>query len=272
MDIAVMHWEWKLRFNKVNSNYKKDFTPQEIDSFINTASTDLFEICYSGNNVKQYKLGFEVTQQKLDMLSNFVVPECIEPTLIDEACGIYEVPFADLEQPYVHLLRAYFNYNCIRLADNTVKCKTFNIKVEQHDDLNTVLEDAFRKSSFKWKRLVGAIRQSTDSINDSSLFLYTENEFTNVKLSPICLDYLTCPKQVYLGKYDQDNFKYDGYDSLEFLSTGIGYKKGDAPVSSNWPKGYHSLLVDMAVQEANRVLGYAQDVALQDPKINRVIQ
>ena len=88
----------------------------------------------------------------------------------------------------------------------------------------------------------------------------------------ICLEYLTCPNKVFLGKYDQPEFKYPGYDSLEFLTTGVGYKIGDDPVSSSWPDKYHDLLVDMAVQEANRSLGYAQDVALQDAKINRVVQ
>ena len=270
MNIATMHWEWKLRFNKINSNHKKDFTPQEIDSFINTASNDLFEILYSGNRIKQYKLGFEVTQQRRDMLSNFAMPEeCITAKATDNACNVFEIPFTELSQEYAHLTRAFYRYNCVDKQGRPF-CDVISVKTEQHDDLNVILLDSFKKPSFKWRRLVGVIRAASGSLTESSLYVYTDNDL-DLTDEEICLEYLRCPRKVYLGRYD-GQFQYDGYDTLEYLTTGIGNQAGDPPVDSDWPVKYHDLLVDMAVQEAARQLEDGASFQLKLDKINKVIQ
>jgi len=73
MTIERLHQEIKFRWNKLNSNHKKDLPGAYLDDALNKATDDFIEIFYSGNNSKEYKFGFEVIQQRIDMLQTLVV-------------------------------------------------------------------------------------------------------------------------------------------------------------------------------------------------------
>lgn len=81
MTIERLHQEIKFRWNKMNSNHKKDFFPELLDDAINKTIEDYVEIFYSGANPKHYNFGFEVNQQMIDMLRTLVVPEKTYPAL-----------------------------------------------------------------------------------------------------------------------------------------------------------------------------------------------
>lgn len=232
MVISRMHYEIKVRYNKLNSNHKPDLLPAQLDDAINKASDDYLEIFYSGNNTKEYRLGFEVTQQRSDMLSPLVIPEKqLTPTLV--RTNLYKVS-TTITPSYRHFLRGW--------VIATGCSYRIPITIVRHNDLDKMLIDENQKPSLKWKRCLGVFK------NDG-LYLYTDYTITSV-----FIEYLTSPVKVFSG----------GYDSLEYLQGNTSaYKIGDPIVHSNLPEPFHDLLVDMTVQYLARILEDTNKLSLQ---------
>lgn len=239
MTIERIHQEIKFRWNKLNSNHKKDFFPGTLDDIVNKATDDYVEIFYSGNNSKEYKFGFEVTQQRIDMLQSLVVPLVAHPaTLV--STDFYRVNISSLVPKYRHFLRAYVV---------PVECPTKKIPVAitRINDLDTKLADANTQPSLVWNRCLG-------SFKNNNLELYTKGyTITEVKI-----EYLRNPIKVFSG----------GYDSLEFINGDTtSYKIGDPTVTSDLPEQHHDLLVDMAVAYIARALEDVNKLNLQKEQI-----
>ena len=221
MVISRMHYEIKVGYNKLNSNHKPDLLPAQIDDVINKASDDYVEIFYSGNNSKEYKLGFEVTQQRIDMLQTLIVPLTNYAAVsIDTDPERYGVDLTMFDPTYRHFLRAYVI---------PVECSTKHIPVTitRLNDLDVKLRDRNTQPSLSWNRCLGSIKNNT-------LELYTK-DYT---ITEVQIEYLRNPVKVFSS----------GYDSLEFDITGEGYESTDPQVTSDLPEQYHDLLVDMVVQ------------------------
>lgn len=245
MIIQRMHHEIKLRYNKLNSNHKKDLPPALIDDIINDAQDIYVEIFYSGNNLKQYKLGFEVTRQRIDMLSSLVEKPVNSLIPIELREGLYEIPFSMLKSKYKHLIRAYSKTNC----------GIVNIQPIQHDDLNKILNDPLRGPSKTWRKLISATGRSTDDGDNSSLFIYSEPNFNVLE---VWLEYIKQPRRVFFG----------GYNSMEFIQGDMSsYNEEDNPINSELPENYHTVLVDLAVQELARILEDGERFQLKKEKI-----
>jgi len=239
MTIQRLHQEIKFRWNKLNSNHKKDFYPATLDDIINKATDDYIEIFYSGNNSKEYKFGFEVTQQRIDMLQTLVVPATTKAaTLV--STGLYQVDISTLVPKYRHFLRAYVV---------PVECPTKKIPVSitRINDLDTKLADANTQPSLTWNRCLGSFKNNT-------LELYTKGyTITEVKI-----EYLRNPVKVFSG----------GYDSLEFINGDTSAYNLTSPlVTSDLPEQHHDLLVDMAVAYIARALEDNNKLNLQKEQI-----
>jgi len=251
MTIQELHWQFRLLYNKVNTQTEKTFNIAEVDAFLNRAIEEYVEIFYAGNNSKFYKLGFEVTQQRIDMLSTLVISSPIEqPPLKPSkvAGGVYEFKFDNLKYPYKHFLRA---------SAKSRECNRdmINISIEQTDDLNTVLCDKNRQPSLQWKRAVGKVMKDSDSFGKSSLYVYTNNEFS---IDEIQLEYLKIPNKVSIG----------GYPSLE---TATSANPQILPVTEcDLPTNYHNLVVDIAVQEVSRILRDGDGLNLRTDRFNKM--
>lgn len=244
--IKYLHKEFKLRYNAIDSNHKKDFPTAFIDDFFNSALFSYVEMFSTGNNIKKYKMGFEVTQQRVDMLSTLVVPsEKLIPNDFNEELNRYEFKLNDLSEDYFHLIRAY----------TINECGLINIKPEQHDDLNIILNDYYKKPSKKWKRLISTIKRSSDQ-DGSSIYVYTNGEFN---LDGIYIEYIKCPRNVFFGGYNTIDCDNGGYCST------------DNPVDPDIPSKYCNLLVDMAVQEAASTLYDINQINIKENKINSII-
>lgn len=237
MTIERLHQEFKFRWNKANSNHKKDFYSPVIDDIFNKASEDYVEMFYSGNNSKNYKFGFEVTQQRIDMLQSLIVPESTQvATLV--SVGRYRVNLNIFTPKYRHFLRAYVV---------PVECPTKRIPVTivRLNDLDTKLADANTQPSLLWNRCLGSIQGNT-------LRLYTK-DYTILSLY---IEYLTDPVKVFSG----------GYDSLEFLNGDtLAYQSGSPKVTSDLPN--HDILVDMTVQYIASTLEDVNKFQLQEKQI-----
>ena len=226
MTIERLHQEIKFRWNKMNSNHKKDFPSAFIDDAINKVTDDYIEIFYSGNLSKEYKFGFEVTQARIDMLQTLIEPEKTQAaTLI--STGKYKINLLELNPTYRHFLRAVVS---------PIECPTKNIPVTivRLNDLDVKLADKNTQPSLIWNRCLGSIKKNT-------LELYTKG----YTISSVKIEYLRNPVKVFYG----------GYDSLEFeMGDTAAYSTASPKVTSDLPSQYHDLLVDMVVQYLARVL------------------
>lgn len=214
MKIERVHHEIKLRYNKINSNHKADLPSAYLDDIINTAYEDFVDIFYSGNNSKQYKFGFEVTQQRIDMLQHLSKTISLTPVVI--STNKYEIQ--------IPIDYRYF------LSGLTDLCSS-GIFITRHSDLNKKLQDNNTKPSKKWKRVLGVIE-------NNKLILYTDGVISNVTLT-----YLKNPPKVFFG----------GYDTLEFIS-GDSLAPSATSTKQHLDFNFADMVVDMSVQRLSMML------------------
>ncbi|MCA9386946.1 hypothetical protein KC669_02840 [Candidatus Dojkabacteria bacterium] len=252
-NVKRLHVLFKQKYNKIDSNHNKDFPSAFIDDFLYEAALDYVDIFGSSDQKKAQKYGFEVTQQRIDMLSTLVVDihDGENPLLpINEISEYgfrkYEFELGTQEKPYMKKVRLYAGSSC----------GFINIDLEQHGDLNIVLTDAYQKPSTKWRRLVGVIKK-TSNLNKSSLFVYSDNELTG-----LYGEYIKRPNKPFFG----------GYDTLEYLNGDVLYPSAtSSPIDIDIPDTYCDLLVDIAVQNVSGNLkDYNHTNYLQQKSLNTI--
>ena len=234
-----MQWRVRLEYNKIYSNSKKSFSDAEIDAIINNAIQEYTEMYYSGNNSKAANiLGFEATQQRIDMLQTLVF-EDLDIDLEPYSDNIYRLNLTSLEQPYKHHLRS--------VVKSTDGC-TIKLNLEQSGDLDQVLSDANRQPSKKWNRAVGRIR-------NNYLYVYVDDD---VIPTTITIEYLKQPDEVCLGTYSD----------LPTLDNPLPALKPQ--VHCDLPEDYHHLVVTLAVMEISRILEDANRLQLKANRLTNI--
>lgn len=234
MTIDRIHQEIKNRWNKLNSNHKPDFAPAYLDDCINKAQEDFVDIFYSGNNSKQYKFGFEVTQARIDMLQSLVMSFNTSPTIISGKTFTALAAIDDYR---------YFVRGSVLVTGCTGRVP---LTVVRLNDLDYKLRDANTKPSKKWNRALLTIL-------DRELVYYTEGLPTDIEIN-----YIKNPVKVFSG----------GYDSLEYLFGDTNaYKAADAKVTSEIDESFHDILVDMTVQYIAKIFEDQLKYSLQERDI-----
>lgn len=252
MNIQEMHYEFKVRANRLDTQHYQDLPPYSIDSLLNNAQNYFME-----HYAYVSLLPYEVTQSRIDMLSNLVIgfPEQqpLTPLRVDD--NVYEVKFENLTYKYAHLVRAYTNTNC----------GLVNIKVVPMNNLDRLLNDKLQKPSFKWKRLLGTIRKASDN-TQSSLYIYSDS---NMILDKVYIEYIKQPKKVFFGNYNSIDYDLcvanNGNDCNQFYNTGT------SPVDCEISETYHSLIVDIAAREFARYTDNPGKLQLTDNKIQLTV-
>ncbi len=232
MIISKMHWLFKERYNRNSSNYYPDFTPVQIDQFLNDASEILL----------QQFAEREDKQVFFDMLSPLITSQVLTPT---GSSPVYEIDLGQLTKPYFYNKRIVLNTDC-----GNVKATVIG-----HGILNDVLADALQKPSKKWFRAYAVFQEG-------KVVLYTDHEVTSV-----LIEYFQVPTPVFFGGYDTLEYlecKKTDQDCTQY------YSSVSAPVSSPFSPNYHARIVDVAVMEAQRGLGQ-QEIALTSNKINSLL-
>lgn len=243
-----MRHEIKLRWNKLNSNHKKDLPDAYLDDIINDSIHEYIEIFYSGNNRKKYNVGFEVTQQRIDMLSTLIVPDGLSLTATHLSGNKYAYDLNNLSPKYLHFLRG----NVIVDACDSL---SIPINIVRQNDFDHKMDDENTKPSLKWKRALGLIKGNSVTTTHRVLYVYTDDNFVATKLK---IEYLRQPVKVFSG----------GYDSLEYLlGDTTAYKSTDTPVDCDLPEEYHTLVVDIAVQNIARILEDINKFQITEEKI-----
>lgn len=224
--IERVHVLVKAKVEKLDSNSRYDLPPAILDELINVSQDNYVDAAFAGTVLAQ-GLGFEATQMRTDMISNLVVKQPEQDPLIPIAQkdGVYEIPFSYFKYKYRHLVRVTIQTDC----------GPINLKLEQHNQLNTVLNDQFSKPSRKWKRIPFTIARSSDGLG-SSLYLYTNNEFT---ISTVDVEYIKQPRRAFIG----------GYNSIETNKGLEGYKQTDSSVNPEIDESFIDVLVNFVVRE-----------------------
>ena len=236
MTAQETHYEFKLRYNEVDTQDRKDLVPAEIDAFIADAALIKTKL--------EYRQA-ERDQGNMDALSTLLVysPTTDQPQVppASNVGNVYEFKTNDFAFPYMHLYRAEIT---------TLECAgAITLQIVQQDDLSRKLINHHTKPSLKWRRAIGVIGRSSDSSGES-IYVYSGNEYTVDGLYPT---YLKTPAVFTIGGYI-------GINGVARVTTPL-----------DLPDHIHTEVVDLAVQNALGVIALPHEyqVAQQKTQINQ---
>lgn len=237
MDAKSMHYDFKLKMDRVDTLSNPNFNVAEIDWLLNEAQLVFAKQRYGTTNNKRQ--GFETSQKRIHDLATLHIKFPDQPaitTTLDS--GVYEADLSDLDYDCLVLLRA--DVNVVVTEDCTKKVP---LKFVQSDDLAEALKDPFNKSSLDY--VIYNIGRSKTSIG-TSLYLYPGN----LTLDEVFVEYLKYPSRI----------SYGGYTYID----------GAALVQANCelPEQTHSEIVDIAVQLAALNVQNPEFIQLKNLKLS----
>ena len=236
INIDFLHFKLEQGYNKLSNNHQKYLTDVEKDEVLNTAIFEYLEIFIHGRNPKNFNIGFEVTQQRIDMLHTLVVsyPEFPKQglTLFDDKIFYYEFP------------QDYRSYRSARVFENGCDI-AYDVNIEQHGDLATTRRSFHKRTSKRFQYIIGTIR-------NNRLYLYAEDELSPSKLE---LTYIRKPSKVCKGTYP--SLENRNRDNSPFQL------KQDCDL----PEEYVDIIVSIAVQELARRFSDGNTKNIQTDKL-----
>lgn len=208
MDIKDMHYDFKKKLNKVDSQQNRNLLIPEIDWALNEAQ-ELFVKMIAQPRLKSY-LGFEMNQRNIDDIRTVVVRNnCLDITN----------NIATLPEDYWHYIKGQ-----VTMTKNGCSVKSKHFKIRQHDD--EFEESSFDNSNFEWRTVNGLFFEE-------GIQLFDDGTFVNEQL---CIDYIK--KLDYI--HNAEDFRAGGYKLPSgTLLTGS--------LSSILPPHTHREIVDIAV-------------------------
>lgn len=245
MTLQEIHYDFKVKIDKVDSLSKKNFLPNEIDWIVNEAIKIFVKQRYGQNNSKQ--TGFESIQKRTDDLRTLQIksPTALQPGVVpvQHQGDVYEFRISDFSFPYLFLTRL-----TAKAKKNNCE-KVIQVRQTQHDDLSTALKDEFFKPDFMWGEAL-AVEARTDETQDKkgSIYIYTD-DFEILEIYP---EYLKEPNRVWIGTYKTK----DGLNQV-----------GDPVVECDLPEHTHNEIVDLAVAECSRIIEHPQYYQLKQQKL-----
>ena len=236
INIDFLHFKLEQGYNKLSNNHQKYLTDVEKDEVLNTAIFEYLEIFIHGRNPKNFNIGFEVTQQRIDMLHTLVVsyPEFPKQGLtpLEDKIFYYEFP------------QDYRSYRSARVFE--AECDiAYDVNIEQHGDLATTRRSFHRRTSKRFQYIIGTIR-------NNRLYLYAEDELSPSKLE---LTYIRKPSKVCKGTYP--SLENRNRDNPPFQL------KQDCDL----PEEYVDIIVSIAVQELARRFSDGNTKNIQTDKL-----
>lgn len=234
MTIEEMHYDFKMKLNKIDSQQFRNFLIPEVDWLLNEAQ-ELF-IKMVAEPRLSFHLGFEKSQRNTDDIKILVVEKSlVDNKKIQKSVG-YSCKRYDLPEDYMFFIRALV-YGKIGSCKN-VSCV---VKIKQHDDSNHI--SPFDKSSIVWREINGMFIE-----NRLELELPDISEESESDLGDVLLTYLRKPKYMHYAKGIEGG-KYQLNETI--LLT----EKQDCELSPHT----HREIVDIAVMLASGQL------QIQDP-------
>ncbi len=240
--VEELHSKFEMAYNRQANNQRRYLNDVEKDELLNYAVFEYVELFTTGVNKNNWNIGFEVTQQRIDMLEPLVKSYPEEPSLnLSVIDGIY---IADLTKTAFPLKSFHGAYISISECSDRI-----NVDIDQHQDLNTARQNTHRKSSRAWKRCIGTIR-------NKKLFLYPDSTMTPLRAF---LTYIKQPDKIALGTYPALQDK-DIPNAQNLTKT-----------DSDLPAQYIDIVVAIAVQEAHRRFSNYNDLQVNSQKITSIV-
>jgi hypothetical protein len=228
MNIKEMHYDFKRKYNKTDSQQNRNLLVPEIDQYLNEAE-EIFKKTVAEPRFKT-RLGFESSQRNIDSIRSIVETDCYEI----EDDNLYILP--DNYQYYVRGRLTIDKGQCI--------AKKAVLTIQEHDD--EFEEDVYTKSSFEWKRVNGLF-------NSEGIQLFTDGTFT---IKNVCITYIRQTSFM----HNAEAFRAGGY----LLPSGVALT---GFVNCELPENTHREIVDIAVMLAAGEI-QASDFQLKLNKLN----
>lgn len=194
-----MHYDFKQKLNKVDSQQFRNLRVPEIDWKLNEAEGIMVEMITNPN--KFNNLGLEGFQKNIDDIRTIIVKGIGLAVTQDGNSSIYR---ATLPLDYGTYLSAYVN-----LSKGNCKVKV-RLNIVQYDDETE--ESPFDKSSFEW-------REVNAKYHNKQLVITTDGTFSVTSME---LDYVRIPKYFHTavsavgGTYNlPDGTTLTGYQNCE---------------------------------------------------------
>lgn len=239
MQIELLHHKLEQVWNKLSNNHVKYLTDIDKDEVLNAAIFEYVEMFSNGKNLRGYDIGFEVTEQRIEMLKTLVVSfpeqELLNCSKVGE--NIYAIDLTKTRYPFRSFRRGSLNVK---------ECSSIvYMNVEQHHDLDDVLLNTHRRSSLNFQRAVVTLR-------GDKIYIYTSGEF-----EPLTADitYIRKPATVCIGTYP----------AIENRNNPLAPNK--AKVDCDLPDDYADILIAIAKGELDRRYGDINGKNLQTEKI-----
>lgn len=233
MTTPEMHYDYKQKLNKIDSEQNTNLVIPEIDWKLNEAQ-ELF-IKTIAEPRKHNHLGFEVNQRSIDDIRSLVV----------EAKELTTIPITG-NRFTISLPTDYLFYVSARALAIREGCQSRDIRItiQQHDD--KFESDPFMYSDFEWRHINGVF-------NDTGLMVYSDGTFS---IQKIYLTYIRKPKYM----HNAQGFGISGYTTLTGqVLTGTQ--------NCELPEHTHREIVDLAVLLTAGDLSMA-DYQLKQNKVN----
>lgn len=216
MNARAMHYDFKQKLNRIDSQKFRNLKVPEIDWKLNEAQEVFVKIIAQPRLSKEY--GFEVNTRTINDIRTIVVDhkpvDYITPIVFDTSSFTITLP-----TEYWFLSKAVVlatKGNC-----TNVKLRTNEIQHDDEDDLSP-----FDRSSFEWR--VVNIR-----FNKEGLRLFTDSTFV---INKVGLEYLKKPRAIWNAQ-DAENGNYNDMNGNNLTGE----------QSSELPEGVHREIVDLAV-------------------------
>lgn len=234
MTIEEMHYSFKVKMNKVDSQNQHNFLIPEIDFILNEAA-EIFVKLVAQPRYQNSPLGFETTERTIEDIRPLIVP--VELSVVNNKATL---PNSE-DGKFWFFLRG-------RATMRKGNCEREGVLYQrQHDDLFE--ESPFDKTSFEWKT-VNAL------FNKDGIQLFAK-DFTITKLS---IDYI---KQL---SYMHNAQKFTGENYKK--PDGVTILKGKE--DCELPPYTHQEIVDIAVMLASGNL--IPDFNIKRDKVNNINQ
>lgn len=203
-----MHYDFKIKLNKVDSQQYKNLLIPEIDWVLNEAQ-ELFVKMFAQPRLRNH-LGFEMNQRGTDDIRTIVVNK----NCLDVLDNIVVLP-----DNYWHFIKAN-----VEISKGTCVNIKASFYVRQHDD--NFEQSPFDRSSFEWRTVNGVFYEN-------GVKFYTDGTFT---VDKFCVSYIKKLQYIHNAK----NFRNGQYNlpSNTLLS---------GSVNCELPDHTHREIVDIAV-------------------------
>jgi hypothetical protein len=138
MNIKEMHYDFKKKINKIDSQQYRNLQVPEIDWSLNEAA-EIFVKKIAFPFKSPYRIGIESDQRSIDDIRNVIKDQDDPANLLNVTSNIVTLP-----SDYWHFISGYALLTKQNCADRRAK-----IIPRQHDD--TFEESYFDRSSFEWR-------------------------------------------------------------------------------------------------------------------------